>query len=183
MKAEGLRPGEIRLELPTHFDAELVFIGRLRTPWTDREDCPKNARGSDAVCRVEIDARYREAMSGLEAMSHLILLYWMDRADRDLAVQRPRHHGAPRGTFSIRSPARPNPIALSVVTLLDVEGATLRVRGLDCLDGTPLLDIKPYLPAVDAYPEARASWPDLPLSEETRSDIDREGQNRRVEEE
>ncbi len=70
-------------------------------------------------------------------------------------IQRPRHADGPRGTFSLRSPARPNPIALSVVELLGRDGDTLRVRGLDCLDGTPLLDIKPYYASTDARPDAQ----------------------------
>jgi tRNA (Thr-GGU) A37 N-methylase len=78
----------------------------------------------------------------------------MDRARRDLVIQMPRHLTIARGTFALRSPVRPNPIALSVVRLIKVEGRTLSVVGLDCIDGTPLLDLKPYLPTVDvANPE------------------------------
>ena len=80
----------------------------------------------------------------------------MDRARRDLAVQMPTKAGAGRPTFSVRSPVRPNPIALSVVELRKVEGTRLEVVGLDCLDGTPLLDIKPYFASTDSIPDARA---------------------------
>ena len=153
MTAE-IRAGERRLALPETPDAGVYFIGRIRTPWRDRSECPKNANGSDAVCTVEVDPRYAEALTGTEAASHLILLYWMDKARRDLAIQVPRHHERPRGTFSVRSPVRPNPIALSVVRLLGRDGTKLSVVGLDCLDGTPLLDIKPYLPSVDSRPDA-----------------------------
>jgi tRNA-Thr(GGU) m(6)t(6)A37 methyltransferase TsaA len=140
---ETIRPGEIVAALPGRQDASVVFIGRLRTPWQRREDCPRQGDREDGpVCRVEIDPHWAAALAGIEANSHLQLLYWMDRARRDLVVQRPRE-GEPRGTFSVRSPVRPNPIASSVVRLLGVEGTTLLVRGLDCLDGTPLLDIKP----------------------------------------
>ena len=148
------RPGETQLPLPPGFDAGLYFIGRIRTPWRDRSECPKNANGSDAICLVEVDPRYEEALTGVEAASHLILLYWMHAARRDLAIQVPRHHERPRGTFSVRSPARPNPIALSVVRLVERDGTILKVVGLDCLDGTALLDIKPYLPSVDSRPDA-----------------------------
>ena len=153
MTAE-IRAGERRLALPETPDAGVYFIGRIRTPWRDRSECPKNANGSDAVCTVEVAPRYAEALTGTEAASHLILLYWMDKARRDLAIQVPRHHERPRGTFSVRSPVRPNPIALSVVRLLGRDGTKLSVVGLDCLDGTPLLDIKPYLPSVDSRPDA-----------------------------
>ena len=183
MTGARIRPGELRLVLPEDTDAGIFFIGRIRTPWTERAECPRNAIGSDRVCRVEVAERYGEALAGIGAMSHLILLNWMDKADRDLAVQRPRHHGASRGTFSIRSPARPNPIAMSVVRLVKADGCTLEVVGLDCLDGTPLLDIKPYLPTVDSHPEATATWPDLSRSEQAGPDVDGEGEHRCVEQE
>lgn len=152
--AFGPRDGEEAVALPERFDAGLHFIGRLRTPWTERRDCPKNGLQSDAVCTVEVDPPYAPGLQNVEGASHLILLYWMDRAARGLVRQRPRHADGSRGTFSLRSPARPNPIALAVVELLAREGATLRVRGLDCLDGTPLLDIKPYFASTDSRPGA-----------------------------
>jgi tRNA-Thr(GGU) m(6)t(6)A37 methyltransferase TsaA len=151
----GVRPGEISAELPSRFDAGLHFIGRLRTPWTDRAGCPKNGLQADAVCTVEVDEAYVAGLRNVTGCTHLILLYWMDRATRGLLVQQPRHADGPRGTFSLRSPARPNPIALSVVELLSREGGALKVRGLDCLDGTPLIDIKPYYASTDSRPGAR----------------------------
>ncbi|MEJ0077894.1 MAG: tRNA (N6-threonylcarbamoyladenosine(37)-N6)-methyltransferase TrmO [Alphaproteobacteria bacterium] len=148
-----IRPGEIVVTLPDTFDAGVYFIGRIRTPWTKRGDCPKNARGSDAACTIELDPRYAAALDGVSACTHLVILYFMDRARRDLLVQAPRH-GDRSGTFAIRSPVRPNPIAMSVVKLVRIEGTTLSVVGLDCLDGTPLIDIKPYFASVDSVPEA-----------------------------
>jgi tRNA (Thr-GGU) A37 N-methylase len=117
-----IRAGEIAVTLPDTFDAGIYFIGRIRTPWARREDCPKNARGSDAVCTVELDERYAAALEGVATCTHLVLLYFMDRARRDLMVQSPRH-GARKGTFALRSPVRPNPIAMSVVRLVSVDGA------------------------------------------------------------
>ena len=154
----GVRPGEVTLPLPEVADAGLHFIGRLRTPWTDRANCPKNGRESEAPCTVELDPRLAPALEGLAGTTHLWLLYWMDRAPRDLLVQVPRHYGKGRGTFALRSPARPNPIAMSAVRLLGIRGNVLDVVGLDCLDGTPLLDIKPYFPSTDCYPEAVVGW-------------------------
>jgi len=142
--AFGIRDGEIAIELPAKFDASLYFIGHIRTPWRRREDCPKNARESDAVCTLVVDERWAQALTGVETCSHLVVLYWMGRSRRDLVLQVPRHYGVGRGTFALRSPARPNPIAMSVVRLSRVEGTKLSVVGLDCLDETPLLDIKPY---------------------------------------
>jgi tRNA-Thr(GGU) m(6)t(6)A37 methyltransferase TsaA len=154
----GLREGEVAAALPEDFDASLYFIGRIRTPWTRREDCPKNARESEAVCTIELDSRWVEGLRGLDTASHLVVLYWMDKARRDLVVQAPRHYAEQRGTFALRSPARPNPIAMSVARLLRIEGNRLSVIGLDCLDQTPLLDIKPYFASTDAVADARVGW-------------------------
>ena len=154
----GIRPGEQTVDLPATPDAGVYFIGRIRTPWTERKDCPKNARESDAVCTVELDARYAPALKDAGTCSHLVLLYWMDRAPRNLVLQTPSHYGTQRGTFALRSPARPNPIAMSVVRLLGIDGHRLSVVGLDCLDGTPLLDIKPYFASTDSVPEAEVGW-------------------------
>ena len=157
MSEEDIRPGEIAAALPEKFDAGVYFIGRIRTPWTRRDECPKNARGSDAVCTIELDPRYAAALEGVAACTHLVILYFMDRARRDLLVQAPRH-GERRGTFALRSPVRPNPIAMSVVRLVGIDGTRLAVVGLDCLDGTPLVDIKPYFASVDSVPEADVGW-------------------------
>jgi tRNA-Thr(GGU) m(6)t(6)A37 methyltransferase TsaA len=154
----GIREGEISAALPEQFDASLYFIGRIRTPWKERRDCPKNARESDAVCTIEVDPRWAAALTGVETCSHLVVLYWMDRARRDLVVQVPSHYGTGRGTFALRSPVRPNPIAMSVAKLIKIDGTKLSVTGLDCLDGTPLLDLKPYFASVDSEPGAKVGW-------------------------
>jgi tRNA-Thr(GGU) m(6)t(6)A37 methyltransferase TsaA len=156
--AGGIREGEVAVDLPTSYDAGLYFIGRIRTPWTTREQCPKNGRESDAVCTIEIDQRYVPALQNVETCSHLLVLYWMDQARRDLVLQAPRHYSEHRGTFALRSPVRPNPIATSIVRLVKVDGARLSVVGLDCLDGTPLLDLKPYFASTDAVPDANVGW-------------------------
>jgi tRNA-Thr(GGU) m(6)t(6)A37 methyltransferase TsaA len=154
----GLREGEVAVELPGRFDASLYFIGCIRTPWNRREDCPKNARESEAICTIELDSRWGSGLQGLETASHVIVLYWMDRARRDLVLQAPRHYQEQRGTFALRSPVRPNPIAMSVARLLRIEGNKLSVIGLDCLDRTPLLDLKPYFASTDAVPDATVGW-------------------------
>ena len=154
----GVRDGEVTVDLPEKADAGVYFLGRIRTPWKERKDCPKNARESDAVCTVELDERWVPGLKEVETCSHLVLLYWMDKAPRNLVRQVPGHYGVPRGTFALRSPARPNPIAMSVAKLLRVEGNKLIVVGLDCLDGTPLLDIKPYFASTDSVPAAVVGW-------------------------
>jgi tRNA-Thr(GGU) m(6)t(6)A37 methyltransferase TsaA len=152
------RPDELRIAPPAAFDAGLYFIGRIRTPWKSLADCPKNSGEADAVCTIELDARYAPGLKDVETCTHLIVLYWMGEAPRDLIVQQPKHYGVPHGVFALRSPARPNPIALSAVELLGLEGSKLRVRGLDCLDGTALLDIKPYFASTDSKPAGRVGW-------------------------
>ena len=154
----GVWEGEVTADLPQQTDAGLYFIGRIHTPWKARKDCPKNARASDAVCTVELDARWQQALKDVETCSHLVLLYWMDKSPRHIVLQVPSHYGVQRGTFALRSPARPNPIAMSVVKLVGIAGRTLSVVGLDCLDGTPLLDIKPYFASTDSVPEATVGW-------------------------
>jgi tRNA-Thr(GGU) m(6)t(6)A37 methyltransferase TsaA len=154
----GIREGEVTVDLPEQFDAGLYFIGRIRTPWKERKDCPKNARESDAVCTVELDQRFAPGLKDAETCSHLVLLYWMDKSPRNLVLQAPKHYGVQHGTFALRSPARPNPVAMSVVELVRIEDNRLSVIGLDCLDGTPLLDIKPYLSSVDSVPHAVVGW-------------------------
>ena len=152
---EPPRPGEVAVELPERFDAGLYFVGTIRTPWKTRAECPKSPRESKrAVCTIELDPRYTAALAGIAAFSHVVVIYFMDRARRDLVTQVPRHLGEARGTFALRSPVRPNPISLSVAELLAVEGNRLTVAGLDCLDATPLLDLKPYYATVDAVADA-----------------------------
>jgi tRNA-Thr(GGU) m(6)t(6)A37 methyltransferase TsaA len=154
----GIREGEQTVDLPAAPDAGVYFIGRIRTPWKERKDCPKNARESEAVCTVELDPRFADGLKDVETCSHLVLLYWMDRAPRNLVLQVPGDYGTRHGTFALRSPARPNPIAMSVVRLIGVDANRLRVIGLDCLDNTPLVDIKPYFASTDCVPDAVVGW-------------------------
>jgi tRNA-Thr(GGU) m(6)t(6)A37 methyltransferase TsaA len=142
-KDKDLREGELAVEIPPAQDAGLIFIGRIRTPWTSRLETPRQGRQDGPICRLEIFEPWVPAIKGVDFYSNLEVIYWLDRSRRDLVLQSPKHRGSTRGTFSLRSPMRPNPIATSIVRLVAVEGSTILVRGLDCLDGTPLLDIKP----------------------------------------
>jgi tRNA-Thr(GGU) m(6)t(6)A37 methyltransferase TsaA len=154
----GLREGEIAVALPERSDASLFYIGRIRTPWKRRDDCPKNPRETGATCTIVLDERWTEGLSGLESVSHIVVLYWMDKARRDLVLQMPNHYAEGRGTFALRSPVRPNPIAVSVARLLNIAENKLTVVGLDCIDNTPLLDLKPYFASTDSVPEASVGW-------------------------
>lgn len=138
-----LRPGECAIAVDAPADAALRFIGRIHTPWTNREACPRQGRQDGPECRIEVFEPWVAALDGVAAFDTLEILYWLDHSRRDLVLQNPRHDDRTFGTFALRSPVRPNPIGTALVRLEGVEGAVLRVRGLDCLDGTPLLDIKP----------------------------------------
>lgn len=139
-----IRPGERAVSAPAGDDAQLTFIGRIATPWATREACPRQGDPDDGpACRIEVFEPWREALRGLERYERIEVFYWLHLARRDLVVQVPSGGGPPRGTFALRSPLRPNPIGASSVRLLAVDAAGLVVRGLDCLDGTPLLDLKP----------------------------------------
>ena len=128
---------------PTATDAGLVFVGRIHTPWTSRMDTPRQGRQDGPLCRIEIFDPWVPALDGLEQYERVEVIYWLHLSRRDLVRQSPANDGAARGTFSLRSPVRPNPLGTSVARLVGIQGATVLVRGLDCLDGTPLLDLKP----------------------------------------
>ncbi|WP_095587330.1 SAM-dependent methyltransferase [Actibacterium ureilyticum] len=155
----AIRPGEVALDFdPAESDGPRVaFIGRIRTPWA-KGTAPRNigrARETGQAARIELDPRYAPGLTGLQVGQPVILLYWMDQGRRDLIVQAPRHADGPRGTFALRSPVRPNPVALSTVhiTALNPETGEIGIDAIDCFDGTPLIDIKPWLPSVDVPPE------------------------------
>lgn len=140
---DALRPGEVAVELPPATDAGVYFIGRIHTPWRQRGECPKRGSTDGPVCTIVLDERWRAALTNLADHERIQVLYWMHQARRDLVLQTPLRTGRTTGSFALRSPARPNPIASSVVELVNVDGLILHVRGLDCLDGTPLIDLKP----------------------------------------
>jgi len=137
------RPGEVAVELPAATDVGVYFIGTIHTPWRTRNDCPKRGSLDGPICSIVVDARWRDALTDMTQHRRVQVLYWMHQARRDLVLQTPFRTGLTTGSFALRSPVRPNPIASSVVELVAVDGTTLQVRGLDCLDGTPLIDLKP----------------------------------------
>jgi tRNA-Thr(GGU) m(6)t(6)A37 methyltransferase TsaA len=141
--------------------AGVVAIGHIETPFAGRADCPRNGRQltPSPLCHAVVDDAFQPGLLGLEGFSHLILLYWMHEAETAALVFTPPFDDTPRGVFSTRAPFRPNPIALSVVAFegFDAPGR-LRVRNLDCISGTTLLDIKPYLVTTDCEPDATMGW-------------------------
>jgi tRNA (adenine37-N6)-methyltransferase len=143
VRLNEIRENEIAVELPPTGDAELFFIGKIHTPWTSRLECPRQGRLDGPVCRIEIDERWQTALDGIADFERLEVLYWLHESRRDLVRQSPANDGITRGTFALRSPVRPNPIGTTIATLVSRDGLVLLVRGLDCLDGTPLVDLKP----------------------------------------
>lgn len=139
--------------------AHLVFIGRVRSPWTRETRLPKNpneARERGGIARLEIDSDYRPALQGLDRFSHVIVLAWLHESRRTALVVKPPHADTARGVFALRAPVRPNPIGLSVARILRVDEAAgvVEIDAIDFLDGTPLIDVKPYRPGIDAIPDA-----------------------------
>ncbi len=143
VRENEIREAEIAVALPEAPDAALVFIGRIRTPWTSRLHTPRQGRLDGPLCRIEVFEPWVAALDGLQQYERVEVIYWLHLSRRDLVRQSPANDGTSRGTFSLRSPVRPNPLGTSIARLVGIEDATVLVRGLDCLDGTPLLDLKP----------------------------------------
>ena len=143
VRENEIREKEVAVAPPQATDAGLVFTGTIRTPWTSRLVCPRQGRADGPVCRIELFPPWDEALEGIERFERLEVLYWLHQSRRDLVRQSPANNGETHGTFALRTPVRPNPIGTSIATLVGREGRVLLVRGLDCLDETPLLDLKP----------------------------------------
>lgn len=153
-----VRDGEVRsLRDPAleSGDVHVVFIGHIRSPWSERNECPKNMRQAREKaagnCHLEIDEAWRPGLTGLVVGDYLHILYWMHQARRDIVLQKPRHRETLAGVFSLRSPVRPNPVAMALVkiTSIDSDAGIIGIDATDALDQTPLVDLKPYLPSID----------------------------------
>jgi tRNA (adenine37-N6)-methyltransferase len=143
VRENEIRKAEVTIEMPPTTDAGLVFIGRIHSPWTSRMATPRQGRSDGPLCRIEVFEPWVAALDSLAQYERIEVLYWLHLSRRDLVMQSPASDGTARGTFSLRSPARPNPIGTSIAKLVSIEGRIVMVRGLDCLNGTPLLDLKP----------------------------------------
>ncbi len=128
---------------------ELRPIGYVRSPYRERRDAHRQGRLSDAVSEIVVDSAYEEGLLRVGEKTHLVVLCWFDRADRERLRVTPPKNPVEHGVFATRSPDRPNPVSISVVDLLGIKGCVLSVRGLDALDGTPVIDIKPFAPDID----------------------------------
>ncbi len=134
-------------------------IGVIRTSFATKEEAPiQGAFHPDAEGEVELFGEFGEGLRDIELFSHIILIYHFDRSGKVQLVRTPFLDDTPHGIFATRHPCRPNGIGITIVRLLRREGNVLHVRGADVLDGTPLLDVKPYVPRFDSYPDASEGW-------------------------
>lgn len=137
---------------------EMKPIGFVRSPYSETSQIPKGCGAKhDAEGVLEIDAEFEEGLLDIEGLSHLFVIWAFHKSEGFSLLGKPPTDDRPHGVFATRSPRRPNPIGLTVVELLKREGASLHVRGIDMLDGTPILDIKPYLSSVPAD-KLRRGW-------------------------
>lgn len=138
---------------------ELTPIGIIHTPHATKEACPIQPQfAAKAIGRVELNREYEAGLQDIEGFSHIYLLYHLDRAGEIEMVRHTFLDDEPHGIYASRHPCRPNAIGLSIVQLLGREGNVLTVRGVDMLDRTPLLDIKPYMPKFDCIASASEGW-------------------------
>ncbi|MGZ7118791.1 MAG: tRNA (N6-threonylcarbamoyladenosine(37)-N6)-methyltransferase TrmO [Methanobacterium sp.] len=128
---------------------KLKPIGIINSPYKKKEDTPRQGRYSDKISHITVHDDYAEGLQNIESKKHYYILYWLDRAERDKLKGTPPGKTEEKGVFSIRSPARPNPIAMCLVEIVKAKGSKLSVKWLDALDGSPLLDIKPFWPETD----------------------------------
>lgn len=136
----------------------LVQIGVIHSPYRGLSQAPYQGRFSSEIFRVEVFPEYEPGLKDIEGCTHLYVIYWADRASReDLQVITP-WGPEPRGVFACRSPSRPNPLNICVAELVERKGNVLVVRGLDALDGSPLVDLKPYSSRIDAVEGASIGW-------------------------
>ncbi|MBN2415053.1 tRNA (N6-threonylcarbamoyladenosine(37)-N6)-methyltransferase TrmO [bacterium] len=136
-------------------------IGIIHSPYTTISDMPIQPAGADAIRgTVELFSEYAAGISDLDGFSHIILLYHFHRAGPGTLTVIPFLDTVGRGVFATRAPTRPNAIGLSTLRLVSVEGPLITVEGIDILDGTPLLDLKPYIPEFDAVASTKHGWID-----------------------
>jgi tRNA-Thr(GGU) m(6)t(6)A37 methyltransferase TsaA len=144
----------------------LTPIGIVRSPFTDRLSAPRQPRaamGVQGTLQLFPHVGYEYALEDLASFRFIWVVFWFHKNTSFRRKVQPPRSQRKRGVFATRSPYRPNPIGLSAVELLGVEGLTLRVQNLDILDGTPILDLKPYVPYIDSIPEATNGWLDEPV--------------------
>lgn len=125
--------------------AHLSYIGNIATPYHSTEECPNNISADGPLCEITLYETFRQGLQGLSKGDYILVLYWLAEADRDKIQQYSARQDSLTGTFALRSPHRPNPIGAAVLVIEDIYDATVVVRGIDCLNNTQLIDIKPAI--------------------------------------
>ncbi len=136
---------------------EITPIGVVSSPFKTREQAPRQGRECEGCSTITIYPGFRAGLGEMIGISHIWVLYWMDRAERNVLFSRRPEWIEDRPVFTIRSPARPNPIALSIGRIVSFEDGVITVSGIEALDGSPVIDIKPYIPGLDCIPGAEYS--------------------------
>ena len=140
-------------------DIHLSPIGTIHSPFADPKEMPiQPASASGVPGKVVVQAEFQEGLKDLDGFSHIILLYYFHLSSGYNLLPKPFLDDEPRGLFATRAPRRPNPIGFSILRLEKIDGLTLYVSNIDIIDGTPLLDIKPYVPAFDSHADATIGW-------------------------
>jgi len=134
----------------------LRLIGIIYSPHKNRQECLP--QGREEICWIEVFDRYAEGLKDIDGFSHLILLYGLHESKGYSLLVKTPWDSEPHGVFATRSANRPNALGFSVVELIERDGNKLKVKGLDALEGTPLIDIKPYLPEIDSKTNVRVGW-------------------------
>jgi tRNA-Thr(GGU) m(6)t(6)A37 methyltransferase TsaA len=132
-------------------------IGVIRAPYQKKTDAPRQGRSSTVTSEIVVFSEYAAGLDGMEQCRYLYVLWWADQAERNLLRVVPPDETEERGVFCTRSPARPNPLGLSLVRVVERNGNCIRVLWLDAIDGTPLLDLKPYSPGIDCVNDEETS--------------------------
>ena len=133
-------------------------IGIIHSPYREKREAPFQGRHENAECSIEIFKEYEDALLDIETCSHLYVLYWQHLSNKEVLQTKTPWGPDIHGIFATRSPNRPNPIGLCIVELLERKGRFLGVNGMDALDGSPLIDIKPYSSSIDSIQNARIGW-------------------------
>ena len=150
---------------------ELKPIGVIHSPYKDRGEAPYQGYRSKKTSRIEVFKEFEEGLQDIEGFSHIIVIYWLHKSEGYHLLVKTPWDDIPHGLFTTRSPHRPCPLALTVVELVAREKNVLKVKGLDAIDGSPLLDIKPHIAVVDETSVVRSGWLEGRLGRE-RKDAD-----------
>lgn len=150
---------------------DFKVIGVIHTPFEEAQGTPiQPVKGKGVKGWIDLDGPYVEGLKDLDGFERIWLLFWCDRADDFKLDVKPYMDTQTRGLFATRAPSRPNPIGMSCVKLIAIDGNRLEIEDVDMLDGTPLLDIKPYIAKFDTFDVQRSGWTDTVTSEHTKAD-------------